>query len=475
MAISAFCVHGHFYQPPREDPLTGEIPIEEGAYPYSNWNERILAQCYRPNAELLNFSRISFNLGPTVLEWISKTDPDTLNSIVSQENNTYETSHLPNGMAQPYNHTILPLASIRDKQTQIIWGLKEFEFRFGHSSQGIWLPEAAVDSETLRVAYDCGVKYIILAPWQCADQGSDLHQPCWIELGMGKRITAFFYNQALSTRVSFDPGATRNADEFLINTILPELSNGTGNPSDKYVLIASDGELYGHHQRFRDQFLARLTTNSFQGKPIRMITPAAWLQEHPPVQAASIVERSSWSCHHGIQRWCGECDCTPNSGWKEPMRLAFDMIAQTIDDVFDQVIENLGIDPDVLRCEYIHVLLGEVSMDEFIREYVRTKIDRHLLEDIGYLLRSQYERQRMYTSCGWFFDDFDRIEPRNNVKYAAQAIWLTQKVKSDLKIDAITNELRNVYSSRTNLRGDQVFLNHLRSAQAFWATASSRA
>jgi alpha-amylase/alpha-mannosidase (GH57 family) len=195
MPISAFCVNGHFYQPPREDPLSGIIPMEEGAYPYNNWNERIHDQCYKPNAELQNYSRISFNLGPTVLEWMSKTDPVTLKCIIDQERNNYETTGIPNGMAQSYNHTILPLASKEDKETQIKWGMREFQARFGHAAEGIWLPEAAVDTETLSVACDCGVKYVILAPWQSAEPGRDLSLPGWVELGEGKRIAAFFYNR----------------------------------------------------------------------------------------------------------------------------------------------------------------------------------------------------------------------------------------------------------------------------------------
>ncbi len=475
MSISAFCVHGHFYQPPREDPLTGKIPVEEGAFPYENWNERILAQCYQPNAELGNFSRISFNLGPTLLEWMSETHPDTLKSIITQERTNFETSGLPNGMAQAYNHTILPLASKRDKQTQILWGMREFQTRFGHPAEGIWLPEAAVDKETLSVACDCGVKYVILAPWQCSDRSANLAQPGWVDLGLSRKIAVFFYNQVLSTRVSFDPGATRNADEFLVNTVLPELSNGKDLPDNRYLIIASDGELYGHHQRFRDQFLARLTSISFKGKPVEMITPADWLRNHPPKQDVSIVENSSWSCYHGVARWCDDCGCTPNSHWKAPLRDALNYIAEIVDGVYESVIGNTGEDPYAVRDEYIQVLLENVPMNEFITNRLKLTSKTASIQQISLLLKAQYERQRMFTSCGWFFDDFDRIEPRNNVKYAAQAIWLTRQVKPDLKMNELLKKLEHVSSSRTELRADQVFLNHLKSAQSAWSDESSRA
>lgn len=474
MSLSAFCVHGHFYQPPREDPLTGIIPKEEGAYPYDNWNARIHDQCYKPNADLGNFSRISFNLGPTVLEWMQTADPETLARIIQQERDMYDATGIPNGMAQAYNHTILPLATKRDKRTQIHWGMYEFQARFGHPAEGLWLPEAAVDNETLRVACSCGVKYVILAPWQCADHGKDLNQPGWVELGQGKRMVVFFYNQVLSTRVSFDPGATRNADEFMVNAILPEFQNGLGVPRDKFLIIASDGELYGHHQRFRDQFLARLTTASYIGKPVRQMLPAEWLQENLPTQDMTIVENSSWSCHHGVIRWSDDCGCTPGSHWKAPLRVALNRVAQEVDLVFERTLDGYGLDPYALRDNYIEVLLGQIPLDEFIRSHAKSSCSKEMLKNIAFLLKAQYERQRMFTSCGWFFDDFDRIEPRNNVKYAAQAVWLTRQVKPDLDLDGILSDLKKVVSTRSNLRADQVFKKHIQSAQAAWAGVPSK-
>jgi len=472
MSISAFCVHGHFYQPPREDPLSGIIPTEEGAYPYNNWNERIHDQCYKPNAELGNFSRISFNLGPTVLEWMSQADPVTLKSILDQERKNYEATGLPNGMAQSYNHTILPLASQQDKKTQIEWGMREFKTRFGHPAEGIWLPEAAVDLQTLSVACDCGVRYVILAPWQCADHGKDLSLPGWVELGSGKRIAVFFYNQYLSTRVSFDPGSTRNADEFLVNAILPEFSNGIGEPKDRFLIIASDGELYGHHQRFRDRFLERLTTEAYKGKPLLQMTPAEWLSRYPPKQTFTIVENSSWSCHHGVKRWSEDCGCTPNSQWKAPLRIALNNVSKMVDEVFERVVDRFHVDPYSLRDDYIQVLIGQVSLEEFVKSHIPGCTDK-TCHQTGYLLRAQYERQRMFTSCGWFFDDFNRIEPRNNVNYAAQAFWLTKQVEPELSQDEILVDLKKVKSNRSSLSADQVFISHLRLAENYWTSGSS--
>ncbi len=474
MTINAFCVHAHFYQPPREDPLTGKIPKEEGAYPYNNWNERIHNQCYKPNAELGNFARISFNLGPTMLRWMASYDPEILDSIVRQERAIYKISGAPNGMAQAYNHTILPLATRREKHTQILWGMKEFETRFGHAAEGIWLPEAAVDMETLRVAEECGVKYVILAPWQCAETNKDLDQPGWVELGGGKRIAVFFYNQVLSTRVSFDPGATRNADEFLVNAVLPELASDSLNKKNKYVIIASDGELYGHHQRFRDEFLARLTTNAFKGKPVKLITPAIWLRQYPPEQNFKIVDRSSWSCHHGVTRWSGDCGCTPNSHWKAPLREALDCVARIVDQCYENALEKCGLDPYKILDDYVEVLVGQVSHSDFIKEKLPSNRTVDACHTADLMIKAQYERQRMYTSCGWFFDDFDRIEPRNNVKYAAQSIWLTRQIFPDLKIEPLLMEFNIVVSLRSGLTAGRVFQDHLQTAQSAWLDSSSK-
>jgi alpha-amylase/alpha-mannosidase (GH57 family) len=303
-----------------------------------------------------------------------------------------------------------------------------------------------------------------------------MNQPGWVELGNNQKIAAFFYHQGLSTRVSFDPGSTSNADDFLVKLILPEFVNGNKPiDQDKLLIVASDGELYGHHQKFRDQFLSRLTTESMKGKPVTRSTPAEWLQKHPPRQAVSIVQRSSWSCHHGISRWSENCGCTPHSDWKAPLRAALDHVAVIIDPVFEDLVGKYGISPYELRDEYIQVMLGMISMEEFLHQKLNQKTSAQDYRRVAFLLRAQYERQRMYTSCGWFFDDFDRIEPRNNVKYAAQAVWLTLQADGDLNLAPLMNAFKKVISPRTNLRADEVFLDHIHASQSAWADGSSNA
>jgi len=421
--------------------------------------------------ELGNFSKISFNLGPTLLEWMIDYDLATAQKILEQERNVYAKSDLPLGLAQSFNHTILPLATERDKKIQIKWGLSEFQLRFEHRPKGIWFPEAAVDDETLRIAAECGFEFVILAPWQCQTAGANMNQPAWVNLGNGKRIAVFFYNQGLSTRVSFDPGSTSNADDFMAHYLVPEFSNGAaGKKSDKFIIIASDGELYGHHQKFRDQFLARLTSGSLKRNSILRLSPAEWLQRHPPQQEVSILQRSSWSCHHGVSRWSDNCGCTPHSDWKSPLRSALNLVAELIDPVYQNACSIEGIDPDQLLESYIQVILGVSTMEEFLQEKLTTPTMDTIIR-FSFLLRAQYERQRMFTSCGWFFDDFDRIEPRNNVKYAAQSVWFTSQVDPDLDNVSILKAFNKVVSPRTDLHADQVFLQHTRLAQSVWSNS----
>lgn len=468
MATRAFCIHGHFYQPPREDPLTGEIPLERGAMPYSNWNERILDRCYRPNEQLGNFERMSFNIGPTLAEWLAKRSPDTLAGIIQQEQVNYQRYGVGNGMAQSYNHTILPLSSRLDKITQVRWGIGDFVSRFGHSPAGLWLPEAAVDNETLQVLAENGIEYVILAPWQADSDSLDITQPYRVELPGGRQLAVFFYNQELSTRVSFDPGATVNGDLFIREGILPKFKPANGvNGSDQMVMIASDGELYGHHQPFRDKFLAYVLDGEAQQLRLEITYPGLWLKQHPPQSRVAIRERTSWSCYHGVTRWAGACDCTPQGEWKAPLRYALNLVGAAVDEQYLNVLRPLLPDPWELRHRYIEVLCKQTTVEDLFFSVAGRRTQGDEAEKIRLLLSAQYDRQRMFTSCGWFFEDFDRIEPRNNVLYAAQAVWSVYLATGvDLSYRAMA-WLRPVFSPRTSLRADSVFSQHLDRARQY--------
>jgi alpha-amylase/alpha-mannosidase (GH57 family) len=469
MAEQAFCIHGHFYQPPREDPLTGEIPVEQGAAPYRNWNERIHAQCYYPNALLGNFERISFNIGPTILEWMFDFDPETENRIIEQARKNYEANGVSNAIAQAYNHTILPLSSRRDKVTQVRWGIADFELRFGYKPQGMWLPETAADDETLEVLAEYGIQFTILAPWQGDTQQLDASHPYRVPLSSGKEIAVFFYDQDMSTRVSFDPASTINADKFLNEFLIPKYRlNGTGSEEPQLLLIASDGELYGHHQKFRDKFLAYMLDGALKGRTIECTYPALWLQKHPPKESIRIRQNTSWSCLHGVKRWSGNCECTPHSEWKAAFRKALDRLGDALDAEYLSVLQPLLADPWELRHQYIRVIHGEVNLQNLVETLKQSAVSSEDLEKINLLLRAQYERQRMFTSCGWFFDDFDRIEPRNNVAYAAQAVWLTRLATGKDLSSLAQVELAKVRSWRSGLKGDSVFRKYMHRATKLW-------
>jgi len=459
VSVRALTIHGHFYQPPREDPITGLIPRELGASPYRNWNERIYAECYLPNAQLGNFEKISFNIGPTLFSWMKSYDPSTSRLIVAQDIANVRQHGVGNAMAQSYHHTILPLASREDKVTQVEWGIADFSHQFGHKPSGMWLPETAVDKETLNVLAEHGIEFTILAPWQAECDHLDVTEPYRVALSAGKSITVFFYHQGLSTGVSFNPHLTINADDFARNSVLPTFSAEKEQRNEPQLLIiASDGELYGHHQQFRDRFLSHLVNGASANLGLEKSYPALWLKKYPAHKWISIRESTSWSCHHGVERWRGDCDCTHGDGrWKGYLRQAFNRLSHHVDRVYADTLMEYKIDPWKLRNFYIHAILDEIPVTELIHQHAGRKLEPESINQIRILLEAQRERQRIYTSCGWYFDDFSRLEPRNSVAYAAQAIRLTA-VATGIDLSAQFNaDLRYVVSQRTRLRGDKVF------------------
>ncbi|MCB2203020.1 DUF3536 domain-containing protein [bacterium] len=468
MGVNAVCVHAHFYQPPREDPLSGLIPDENGAEPFRNWNERIHSECYKPNAELGNFAKVSFNFGPTVLKWMEAFDPEIYQTIIAQERENFERFGVGNGMAQAYNHVILPLASTRDKETQIKWGIADFRHRFGHDPEGMWLPETAVDLETLTLMADNGIKFTVLAPWQIeTEEPLSGQEPYLIELPGGRDpMIVFLYHQGLSTAVSFQNNATRNAERFVDDWVQPSFGAFKGD-ADQLMMIASDGELYGHHKTFRDKFLAHMLNGALHYRDLEITFPGLWLQSHKPRKTVKLNEYTSWSCHHGITRWMGECGCTPGASWKAPLRWGMDKLAEALDQQYQFYMKQYTEDVWGLRNEYISAFLGDIQLNTLLEKYIVKPITGEQRAKIRMLLGAQYERQRIFTSCGWFFENFHRIEPQNNIAYAAQAIWLTKQVTGkDLQTRALAL-LKKVKDPKTGLRGDTVFVEKYQRMQAY--------
>src|SRR5215472_12874006 len=344
------CLYGHFYQPPREDPFTGRIPLEPGATPYENFNEKITVECYRPNADAGNFEFISFDVGPTLAAWLERSHPDIMSRIVAADRRNVERYGVGNALAQAYNHTILPLATPRDKRTQIIWGLQDFAHRFGHPAEGMWLAETAVDMETLTILAEAGVRYTVLAPWQAAEP-IDTTEPYRVALPGGRSITVFFYNSPLSGGISFEANVTINADTFATSYLPNQLSREkVDRGTDQLIVVATDGELYGHHKPWRDRFLEYLVQQGARAAGFEVISLGRYLATHQPQREVMLNVPSSWSCAHGVARWGKGCECTEgDSSWKPQLRLALDHLSARLDEVFERETARMLYDPWVAR------------------------------------------------------------------------------------------------------------------------------
>jgi uncharacterized protein DUF3536/glycosyl hydrolase family 57 len=419
-------IHGHFYQPSRVDPFTGRVPRDPTAAPAHDWNARISEECYRPNAELGNYGHLSWDLGPTLATWLERRDPVAYRGFVAGDRGV-------NGLAQAFHHTILPLASAADRTTEIRWGLRDFELRFGRPATGMWLPETAVDLPTLRLLADAGVRFTVLAPWQTAEGHLDTRRPYRVELGAGRSIVVTLYDADLSAAVSFEPRATADADRFSHERIEPRLASGTL-PDDEppLVVIATDGELYGHHQPFRQLFLERLVQPGPDGgaRGYDVVPLETALTEPPdaPFRSIRIAERTSWSCHHGVLRWSAECPCVADGRWKGLLRVALERLAAAIDVETERISGGLpgAPDPWAARDAYVDVVIGAERADAFARRWVGD--DTGAVARFGTLMAAQRWRLAMFASDGWFWDDPTRPETAVVLRSAARAVRLVDGI-----------------------------------------------
>lgn len=457
----ALCLYGHFYQPPRYDPFTGEVPPEPGAGTDRNFNEKITRECYRPNAEAGNFEHISFDLGPTLATWLERFHPDVYRRIIEADQTHLARYGVGNALAQAYNHTILPLATARDKRVQIAWGLSDFAHRFGHAAEGMWLAETAVDLETLDILAGFGVRYTVLAPWQAAAD-TDTTEPYQVHLPSGRSITVFFYNGPLSGGVSFDWDTTSNADLFAAS-YLPRNLNAekTVRGEAQLILVATDGELYGHHKPWRDRFLSHLVRQGAPAVGFEVTTLGRYLRDHPHTRAIELRVPSSWSCHHGVARWSTGCPCTEgDSSWKAPLRRAFDRLAEQVDAAYTRETSGVLRDPWAAREDYLALRNGWLRDDEFWRRHGATGARPQAPRDeirAGQLLEAEYYAQWMFTSCGFFFEDLDRLEPRNDIAFGRRAISLVwQATHEDLQ-SGFLRDLAAARSGRTGATGDALY------------------
>ena len=454
-------LHGHFYQPPRENPFTGVIPQEEGAAPFRNWNERITFECYEPMAQLGNFDKMSFNLGPTLAAWMEQAYPATYRRILEADQKNLAENGVGNAIAQVYNHTILPLANYHDKITQIRWGLADFRYRFGRQAEAMFLAECTVDLATLDALAECGLRFVILAEWQADGRRVDTTRPYLVRTPSGRSIVVFFFNGALAWNLH-NP-AMGDAELFARYSLPLTISRPTRfRQEDQFVLAATDGEYYGHHYKGRAHWIYELLYNHAPAEGWQISYPGLYLRDHPPLEEITIAERTAWSCFHGLDRWNGRCQCEPGDftaetpAWKGPFRQALDGLAAQIDRIYLEIAGPLLADPWATRHRYSEVILGQLSLAQFVQREVGTA-PAEKLRQVERLLEAQFMRQWMYTSCGFFFEDLSRIEPKNNIAYAARAIRYVAEATGQNLENGFIRDLEAAVSWRTGQNGAQLY------------------
>ncbi len=454
-------IHGHFYQPPRENPWLDAIELQDSALPFHDWNERINRECYNPNSvskivdsrnKILdvvnNYEYMSFNFGPTLLSWMEKCAPHTYERIIKAdiESRAEHEGH-GNAMAQVYNHMIMPLANEHDKETQVKWGIFDFEYRFGRKPEGIWLAETAVDDDTLRICEANGIKFVVLSPYQAQkirQEGTEQWQDVswgnidparsyryYIKSAEGKYIDLFFYDGAISRSVAFDE-LLKDGNKFI-----KRLKEGVSDLRDypQLINIATDGESYGHHTKFGDMALAYVVKVRAEAEGFKITNYAEYLSKYRSDYEVDIKQASSWSCFHGVGRWKEDCGCSTgghpgwNQKWRKPLRDALDYLRDELVKIFEKEGVKYFDDVWAVRNNYIQVILdrSRISLDKFQRENFKENLSDDDKVRAMELLEIQRQALLMYTSCGWFFSEISGIETVQIMKYAARAMQLAAK------------------------------------------------
>ncbi len=479
-------LHGHFYQPPRENPFTGIIPKQHSASPFINWNEKILHECYASNTSsryldkygkiislINNFEYISFNFGPTLLSWIETNHKDVHQKIVDADKASLKRLGHGNAIAQGFNHTILPLDNLDDARLQIKWGIEDFKYRFNRMPEGMWLPEAAVNEKIIDILVEEGISFIILSPWQCKaieDENNNIielkNTPApydtsfYIYGEKGNKINAFFYNPQLAEGISFGH-LLRDADN-LYNVI----KNISDKDNTNFIHTATDGEIYGHHEPFGDMALAALVRKVIERKEFEFTNYATFLEENPPTKRAILHsgednKGTSWSCFHGVSRWYKDCGCHTggepnwNQKWRLPLRIAFNNNSTKLKEIYkNRILEifDSKLDPMKLLMDYSLVVCGSIKMEQFIDNLVASYNEAKGFEtEIASLLVGIKNTHFSFTSCGWFFNDLAGVEPVQNIRYALYSINLFQKYSKE---SLLTPFLKDLKLAKCNNKSD---------------------
>ena len=454
-------IHGHFYQPPRENPWLEAIELQDSALPFHDWNERINKECYNPNSVskivdsrnrildvVNNYEHMSFNFGPTLLSWMEHYAPLTYERIIKAdiESISQHNGH-GNAIAQVYNHIIMPLANEKDKETQIKWGIRDFEYRFGRKPEGMWLAETAVDDDTLRLLVENGIKFTILSPYQALkfkkEKDKEWTDVSWgnidparsykynIKSAPGKSIDLFFYDGAISRSVAFDE-LLKDGNKFI-----KRLKEGVSDLRDypQLVHIATDGESYGHHTKFGDMALAYILKIKAKDEGFTITNYGEYLEKYRSDCEVDIKQASSWSCFHGVGRWKEDCGCSTgghpgwNQKWRKPLREALDYLRDELVVLFEQEGAKYFDNVWEVRNNYINVILdrNEINVKKFQHDNFKPDLSDEQKVHAMELLEIQRQALLMYTSCGWFFSEISGIETVQIMKYAARAMQLASK------------------------------------------------
>ena len=471
---TSLILHGHFYQPPRENPFTGIIAKQASAAPYSDWNEKIYTDCYEANMHSRylnadgriisitnNFSYISYNFGPTLLSWMNEKHPESVEILAEADKASIKRLGHGNAMAQSYNHTILPLDNVRDARLQIEWGAMDFEHYFGRKAEGMWLPECGVNKDVIQLLSDEGMKFVILSPWQCrtvedekgrmmplAGKPAPYWEPYILTGSNGGEIAAFFYHPGLAEAISFG-----------LYRMLFDIKENEGRP---LIHTATDGEIYGHHEPYGDMALAALIRKVEERDDFIFDNYASFLEKNPAVKHAELHQGeegkgTSWSCSHGVSRWYKDCGCHTggengwNQAWRTPLRNALKNLGEKLDSVLTEEIRRIfggGVKAEEILALAGKEFIGELSMKEFIDElHKKYSFASSYDVELAHLLSGIKNKHFSFTSCGFFFSDISGIEPRQDIKYALYAIRMFQPYSQGDLLFPFLSELRNAKSN----------------------------
>lgn len=473
------CIHQHCYQPPRENPWLETIERQESAHPYHDWNERVNAECYAPNTAsrilddqhyitqiVNNYGSTSFNFGPTLLSWLQSFAKEAYRSILTadRESQKHFSGH-GSAMAQAYNHIIMPLANGRDKVTQVRWGIEDFRFRFGREPEGMWLPETAVDVDSLEIMAEHGIKFTVLSPYQ-ASRMRDIGATYWRDvsgggidptrayvqrLPSGRSINLFFYDGPVSQAVAFE--RLLDSGERFANRLMTAFSDSRD--WNQMVHIATDGETYGHHHRYGEMALAYALRHIEQYSLAKLTNYGEYLERHPPQHEVEVFENTAWSCVHGVGRWQIHCGCNSggkpgwNQNWRKPLREALDWLRDRVSPLYEKGAARLVKDPWAARDAYIKVILDRSPecRAAYLNEHSIASMDHKKEVRLWKLLEMMRHALLMYTSCGWFFDDLSGIETVQVIQYAGRVVQLAEELFSEPLETSFLERLSKAWSN----------------------------